>query len=100
MDDEETPHRLPQRRPRVDPEDRALQNELSLEIQRALRGLPEDQRIALTLADIQGMSYDEIAEITQHLARHGQVAHQPGPLQDARQLARPRGTIALYGRVL
>lgn len=65
MDDEEHPIDFPSGDRESDPEDRALQNELSLEIQRALRGLPEDQRMALTLADIQGLSYDEIAEITQ-----------------------------------
>ena len=65
MDDEEHPIDFPSSDRESDPEDRALQNELSLEIQRALRGLPEDQRMALTLADIQGLSYDEIAEITQ-----------------------------------
>jgi RNA polymerase sigma-70 factor (ECF subfamily) len=37
---------------------------LSREIQRALNGLPEDQRLVIVLADIQGLSYDEIAEVT------------------------------------
>ncbi len=44
-----------------DPEDRALQAELSREIQHALAQLPDDQRIALIMVDIQGLSYEEIA---------------------------------------
>ena len=46
-----------------DPEDRALQSELSREIQQALAQLPYDQRVALILLDIQGLSYDEIAGV-------------------------------------
>ncbi len=46
------------------PESSALRAELSREIQRGLSLLPEDQRLALVLCDIQGFSYDEIAAVT------------------------------------
>ncbi len=41
-----------------------LQHELSAAIQRGLAELPEDQRIVLILSDIQGLAYEEIAQIT------------------------------------
>jgi RNA polymerase sigma-70 factor (ECF subfamily) len=41
-----------------------LQHELSAAIQRGLAALPEDQRIVLILSDIQGLAYEEIAQIT------------------------------------
>jgi RNA polymerase sigma-70 factor, ECF subfamily len=46
------------------PESSALRTELSREIQRGLTHLPEDQRLALILCDIQGFSYEEIATVT------------------------------------
>jgi RNA polymerase sigma-70 factor (ECF subfamily) len=46
------------------PEQRALRNELAGEIQRGLQDLPAVQRLTVTLSDIQGYSYEEIAEIT------------------------------------
>ncbi len=47
------------------PEDFVLRQELGLAIQRGLATLPPDQRITLVLSDIEGLSYDEIAEATQ-----------------------------------
>ncbi|MEF3273186.1 MAG: sigma-70 family RNA polymerase sigma factor [Chloroflexus sp.] len=41
-----------------------LRQELSTAIQRGLAALPEDQRIVIVLSDIQGLSYEEIAQIT------------------------------------
>lgn len=46
------------------PEEYALRQELSQIIQAGIGTLPADQRIALVLSDIQGFSYQEIAEIT------------------------------------
>lgn len=46
------------------PEDRAEQGELADAIQAGIETLPPDQRIALVLSDVQGMSYEEIATIT------------------------------------
>jgi RNA polymerase sigma-70 factor (ECF subfamily) len=47
------------------PEDHALRQELGRLIQRAILTLPPDQRTTLVLSDVQGLSYDEIAEVTQ-----------------------------------
>lgn len=46
------------------PEQMALGRELRDEIQRAIASLPFDQRTALVLVDIQGLSYRETAEAT------------------------------------
>jgi RNA polymerase sigma-70 factor (ECF subfamily) len=45
----------------VGPEQLALQGELSEALQHELLQLPADQRAAVVLCDIEGMSYDEIA---------------------------------------
>jgi RNA polymerase sigma-70 factor (ECF subfamily) len=46
------------------PDDVALRRELAAAIQRGLGDLPEDQRVVIILSDIQGMAYEEIAEVT------------------------------------
>lgn len=46
------------------PEEYALRQELGAVIQYGLNVLPPDQRVALILSDIEGMSYQEIAEVT------------------------------------
>lgn len=46
------------------PDDFALRRELAAAIQEGLAGLPEDQRLVLVLSDIQGLAYEEIAQIT------------------------------------
>ncbi|MDD5095217.1 MAG: sigma-70 family RNA polymerase sigma factor [Dehalococcoidia bacterium] len=46
------------------PEDCVLQEELSEFIARTLLYLSEDQRLVVTLADLQDFSYEEIAQIT------------------------------------
>lgn len=43
------------------PEERVLSDELAMEVHRALRSLPEVYRVAVTLCDIEGLSYAEIA---------------------------------------
>lgn len=48
---------------REEPEEYALNRELGGEIQAGLDLLPEDQRAALILCDVQGMSYEEIAAV-------------------------------------
>jgi len=47
------------------PEAHVLSRELQELIQQGLAQLPLDQRVAVILCDIQGLSYDEIAEATQ-----------------------------------
>jgi RNA polymerase sigma factor (sigma-70 family) len=46
------------------PDDAVLRRELATAIQTGLGYLPEDQRLAVVLSDIQGMAYEEIAQIT------------------------------------
>jgi RNA polymerase sigma factor (sigma-70 family) len=46
------------------PDEFALRRELGAAIQQGLALLPEDQRAVLILSDIQGMAYEEIAQIT------------------------------------
>lgn len=50
--------------PAEGPDDRSLRNELAQEIQRQLDLLDPDQRLAVILSDIQGLSYDEIGGVT------------------------------------
>jgi RNA polymerase sigma-70 factor (ECF subfamily) len=45
------------------PEDQVLRRELNDLIQVGINQLPEDQRLVVVLSDIQGMAYQEIAEI-------------------------------------
>jgi RNA polymerase sigma-70 factor (ECF subfamily) len=46
------------------PDERTLRKELAYEIQRSLLALDAEQRMAVILCDIQGMSYEEIAAVT------------------------------------
>jgi len=41
-----------------------LRRELAAAIQHGLTALPDEQRIVLILSDIQGLAYEEIAQIT------------------------------------
>lgn len=45
------------------PEEELLENVLDEDVQRALDELPDDYRMAVILADLEGFSYKEIAEI-------------------------------------
>lgn len=49
--------------PSWDPEHVALRSEMIAQIQQALLRLPEDQRLAVILSDIQGLAYEEIARV-------------------------------------
>jgi RNA polymerase sigma-70 factor (ECF subfamily) len=46
------------------PEDEALRSELIRQIEESLLELPFEQRTVVILADMHGLSYDEIAEVT------------------------------------
>lgn len=48
-----------------DPERVALRAELVDAIQAALLALPEEQRLAVVLSDVQGLAYEEIAQVMQ-----------------------------------
>ena len=60
----ETDHSSSFTDPAEGPEDYALRQELGQVIQTGLSTLPPDQRIALVLSDVQGLSYQEIAQVT------------------------------------
>lgn len=45
------------------PEKHAMRTELRRELKRAIRELPEDMRSAVILRDVQGFSYEEIAQV-------------------------------------
>jgi RNA polymerase sigma-70 factor (ECF subfamily) len=47
------------------PEEYAERQEMADVIQAGIETLPPDQRVALVLSDVQGMSYQEIAEVTE-----------------------------------
>ncbi len=49
--------------PRLSPESFALSTELLAAIGEGLQTLPADQRAAVVLSDVQGLSYEEIAEV-------------------------------------
>ncbi len=61
-DEEQAPHQFADQA--ESPDNRSLRNELAGEIQRALVELDPDQRLAVVLSDIQGLSYDEISAAT------------------------------------
>jgi RNA polymerase sigma-70 factor (ECF subfamily) len=48
----------------ADPQDQALRQELWREINQALQELSYDQRLVVILSDVQGLSYEEIVEVT------------------------------------
>jgi RNA polymerase sigma factor (sigma-70 family) len=50
--------------PSIDPERQVLRAETVAAIQLGLDTLPDEQRIALVLVDVQGLSYDEAAAVT------------------------------------
>lgn len=67
------------------PEEHTLRRELEETIQEGISSLPPDQRITLILADVQGLSYEEVAEAT--LANLGTVKSR---------LSRARATLRDY----
>ncbi len=48
--------------PLAGPEEEALRRELGLHLRRGLAALPAEQRLAIILRDIHGLSYEELAE--------------------------------------
>jgi len=47
------------------PEQKALEGELDFQIQKAIQNLPEQFRVMIVLREIQGLSYEEIAALTE-----------------------------------
>ena len=48
-----------------DPEEYTERQEMADVLQAGIETLPSDQRVTLVLSDVQGMSYEEIAEVTE-----------------------------------
>lgn len=46
------------------PDEYALRRELSAALEQGLAQLPEDQRVIVILSDVQGLAYEEIAQVT------------------------------------
>jgi RNA polymerase sigma factor (sigma-70 family) len=61
-DGDESPLQIPDES--SGPDELMLRRELASAIQSGLGELPEDQRMTVVLSDIEGLSYDEIAQIT------------------------------------
>lgn len=55
---------LPEQPP-ADPRDRLAERETGLEVEKALATLPDDQRLALVLVELEGLSVAEAAEVLQ-----------------------------------
>jgi len=55
---------LPQADNTESPEDYALRRELGRFLNEGLAHLPEDQRLVIILSDVQGLSYEEVAQVT------------------------------------
>lgn len=62
MEDEEAPYVPASTEP--GPEEETLRAEARRDIERALLNLPAEQRLAIILCDVEGLRYDEIAEVT------------------------------------
>lgn len=60
---ESEPEWSTQVQPAENPEQFSTRGELSDLLQEALSSLPEDQRLAIVLSDVQGYGYDEIAQV-------------------------------------
>ncbi len=45
------------------PEDYAIRREMGEHVQKGLDTLPRDQRLAVVLCDVQGLSYEEVAQV-------------------------------------
>lgn len=60
---ESEPEWSTQVQPAENPEQFSTRGELSDLLQEALASLPEDQRLAIVLSDVQGYGYDEIAQV-------------------------------------
>ncbi|MEX2431045.1 MAG: sigma-70 family RNA polymerase sigma factor [Dehalococcoidia bacterium] len=54
----------PWEHPGASPEDEALRSETSRQVREALAQLPEEQRLIITLVDLQQLDYEEAAQVT------------------------------------
>lgn len=82
------------------PEALALRRELSIHLERALHALPDDQRVVVLLSDVQGMSYQEVADATDAALGtvKSRLSRARGRLRDV--LATEPETMELFTRYL
>ena len=64
------------------PEGLALSEEIRDIVHAAIGALPEDLRTAIVLRELEGLSYEEIADDDAMPGRHGALAHLSGPRGD------------------
>lgn len=69
---------------RCKPNEKCLSTELGLLIQNAIKSLPNQFRIAIVLRELQGLSYEQIAEVTNSSVGtvKSRIARARGKLQD------------------
>ena len=76
-----------------DPEGAALRAEVIAAIEAAILRWSPDQRLVIILSDIQGLSYEEVARITDDSTGNGEVTHRAGAGAAAGDVAGAAGTI-------
>ncbi|MCL5283400.1 MAG: sigma-70 family RNA polymerase sigma factor [Armatimonadetes bacterium] len=79
---------------RYEPQDRVLQDELKTELEAAISRLPEKLRMVILLHDLEGLQYDEIAEVL-----HCPLGTVKSRIFSARQALREQLSNYLYGSV-
>ena len=73
------------------PESELEGKQIAATVNRAMDALPEDLRTAITLREIEGLSYEEIASVMNCPDRHGALADLPGARGDRRGAAAAAG---------
>ena len=73
------------------PERELMRQQLEQTVMRAVEALPEELRVAITLREVDGLSYEEIADEDGLPDRHGAFAHLPRPRGDRPGNAAPHG---------
>ena len=79
--------------PGPSPEDSAIQSELGRHVRDAVAQLPEDQRLVVSLVDLQGLDYEEASRAAKRLLGNRQVAAEPRPGPVACAAASLHGTL-------
>lgn len=86
--------------PAEQPEAFALRTELSTALEHALAALPEDQRLAIILADVHGYPYEEVATITNVAVGTVKSRISRGRARLREQLERDSASRELFSRLV
>lgn len=81
------------------PESFAARSELSVHLEQALAGLPDDQRLAIILSDVQGYGYEEIAQIMNVAIGTVKSRISRGRSKLREELQRTSGSRELFDRI-